>query len=246
MTKSLDREAVVVYLTTTLLLVTFELVGKPQAFVGLGLEQPLAALLGPAYAPYRSLLSVQYWGMASLLLRTIIPVVVIVLLREQPSAFGFTLRGQRTTVKPYALALAAMLPVLFMAAALPSFQRKYPLFRDAAQGGWYFWGYQLFYGLQFLGLEAFFRGFALFGLARHIGVHAVPVMTIPYVMVHFGKPVPEVFAAIVAGLVLGTWALRSGSFLWGWLLHWTVALSMDLFVMTRQLGLGAVVHRLFW
>jgi len=64
--------------------------------------------------------------------------------------------------------------------------------------------------------------------------------------VHFGKPVPEVFAAIVAGLVLGTWALRSGSFLWGWLLHWTVAISMDLFVMTRQLGLGAVVHRLFW
>ena len=54
------------------------------------------------------------------------------------------------------------------------------------------------------------------------------IMTIPYCMIHFGKPMPETLAAIVAGLVLGYLALKSKSWLYGALLHWAIGITMDL------------------
>ena len=52
-------------------------------------------------------------------------------------------------------------------------------------------------------------------------------MVIPYCMIHFHKPLPEVFGAIVAGIVLGWLALETRSLWGGVLLHVAVALSMD-------------------
>ena len=46
-------------------------------------------------------------------------------------------------------------------------------------------------------------------------------------MVHFYKPMPEALGAIGAGLILGLLAWRSGTILFGWLLHYGVALTMD-------------------
>jgi membrane protease YdiL (CAAX protease family) len=52
-------------------------------------------------------------------------------------------------------------------------------------------------------------------------------MAIPYVMVHFNKPLPETFGALGAALILGALALRAGSFIPGFFLHWAVGLTMD-------------------
>ena len=41
---------------------------------------------------------------------------------------------------------------------------------------------------------------------------SIVVMTVPYTMIHFGKPMPEAIGAIFAGLILGYMALRSRSF----------------------------------
>jgi membrane protease YdiL (CAAX protease family) len=73
----------------------------------------------------------------------------------------------------------------------------------------------------------------------------VAVMMIPYVMVHFGKPAPETFSAIVAGFALGYLALKSKSFLWGWMLHWGVAITMDIMVIGREVGFGQIADVLF-
>jgi len=64
------------------------------------------------------------------------------------------------------------------------------------------------------------------------------MMTVPYTMIHFSKPMPEAFAAIVAGLVLGTMAVRSRSFVPGIFLHVAVAITMDLLVLGRLGALG--------
>jgi membrane protease YdiL (CAAX protease family) len=53
-------------------------------------------------------------------------------------------------------------------------------------------------------------------------------MMIPYVMIHFDKPILEVFAAIIAGIVLGTLAMRTRSIWAGFLIHVSVALAMDI------------------
>jgi membrane protease YdiL (CAAX protease family) len=143
------------------------------------------------------------------------------------------------------LFLLGMIPVLVWASTLSSFQAKYPFSESAFLGGWHFWGYQIAYGVQFLGVEAFFRGFMVFGLERRLGWYAIPVMVIPYTMIHFGKPAPETFAAIVAGFLLGWMALRSRSFVWGAALHWSVAITMDVLVIGREIGFGPMLEAVF-
>ena len=234
-----DRRVVAVFATVILVLVVFEYWGLPSAVRGTSLHDGIADVLGSGYRPYFDLIPFQFWGITSLFLRVLVPFAVVVfVLRERPRDWGFRLTGQLRHVRPYGVFLLAMIPVLFWAATFASFQAKYPFYDGAVAGGWHFWGFQLFYGLQFLGVEAFFRGFMLFGLERRFGWYAIPIMVIPYVMIHFGKPAPETFAAIVAGSLLGYMALRSRSFLWGAALHWTVAITMDAFVLGHELGFG--------
>ena len=61
-----------------------------------------------------------------------------------------------------------------------------------------------------------------------LGRASVLVMLAPYCMIHFHKPMLEAFGAIGAGLVLGHLAWRTGTIVYGWFLHYAVALSMDL------------------
>ena len=55
---------------------------------------------------------------------------------------------------------------------------------------------------------------------------AVFVSMMPYCLVHFGKPLPETLGAIIAGIVLGIFSLKSRSILPGVLLHGGVALGI--------------------
>lgn len=234
------------FVAATVLLVVFNSWGLPSQFEGTSLHRGIADWLGEGYRPYFDVIPYQYWGLSSLVIRVALPLALIVLvLRERPGDWGFRFTGQWEHLRLYALFLVVMLPVVFLASLQGSFQQKYPFYPGAVAGGWHFWGYQLFYGLQFLGVEAFFRGFMVFGLYRRLGYYSIPVMVIPYTMIHFGKPIPEVFAAIVAGFILGYLALRSGSFLWGFFLHWGVAIAMDVFVIGHLLGFGEVWGVLF-
>jgi hypothetical protein len=48
---------------------------------------------------------------------------------------------------------------------------------------------------------------------------------------HVGKPGPEAIGSIVAGIALGIIALRNRSFIPGAILHWAVAVTLDLFAL---------------
>jgi membrane protease YdiL (CAAX protease family) len=140
----------------------------------------------------------------------------------------------------YGVMYLVMLPLLVWVSSFESFRTFYPFYDRAAEGGAGYWLYSVGYGLQFVGVEAFFRGFLTFGLLRKMGAVAIPVMTVPYVMIHFSKPMPEATAAIFAGLLLGYMAVKSKSFVPGILLHVAVALTMDLLVLGREGVLGNV------
>ena len=66
------------------------------------------------------------------------------------------------------------------------------------------------------------------GLKPSLGKASVLVMLAPYCMIHYYKPMPEALGWIGAGLILGTLSWRTGTRLYGWFLHYAVALSMDL------------------
>ena len=91
--------------------------------------------------------------------------------------------------------------------------------------------WEIFYFLQFISLEFFFRGFLVHGLKKEIGDYSVLVMVIPYCMIHFQKPFLETIGAIFAGLILGYLSLRKNSIATGIALHFSVAITMDVFAL---------------
>jgi membrane protease YdiL (CAAX protease family) len=236
-----DRDAFVVLMAGTLLLFVFHYWGRPQFYVSSGLIDWVAERLGGTLQSHPGVGAYLYWGGTSLVIRTLAPVAVIVwIIRESPRDYGYRIRGISKHFPVYIAMYLVMLPVLIWASSLESFLSYYPFYDRAAEGGAAFWLYELGYGLQFVGIEAFFRGFLTFGLAKRFGLLGIAIMTVPYVMIHFGKPAPEAFAAIIAGLALGYLALRSKSFVPGIFLHVGVAITMDLLVLWRLGALGNV------
>ena len=67
----------------------------------------------------------------------------------------------------------------------------------------------------------------MLGLRHRFGFYAIFAMMVPYCMIHFGKPMPETFAAIIAGIVLGFMSLKTRSIWLGAAIHVAVALGMD-------------------
>ncbi len=237
-----DRDAVVVLLSSTVLLLVFDYWGRPGFYYMSGVADWVAQAAGGRFADLAEAGAYMWWGLSSLLWRVLAPLAVgILVLRWRPADLGYRLQGIGAHLPVYALLYALMLPVLVWGSSFRSFLDFYPFYERAGEGGIGFWVYEFGYALQFVGVEAFFRGFMTFGLARRFGYLAVPIMTVPYVMIHFAKPMPEAVAAIFAGLVLGALALRSKSFVPGVVLHVAVALTMDLLVLARTGMLGNLV-----
>lgn len=220
----------------------FQYFGKPETYRGLATTlDPLANVLSgsrPALAPYA------HWGLASVVLRVLIPFAIILFaFREPLASYGWRCRGTLKHAPLYVALYLLMLPLILWASTQGSFQQKYPFYKGAAEGGASFWLYELFYGAQFLGVEFFFRGFLTFALFRRFGYNALLIMAIPYVMVHFNKPLPETFGALGAALILGTLALRARSCIPGVFLHWAVGMTMDVLAIGKALGsMGAALR----
>jgi membrane protease YdiL (CAAX protease family) len=138
-----------------------------------------------------------------------------------------SLRGFFHHLWIYVLLFLLVLPAVILASKTPEFRHTYPFYRLANRSSFDLWTWEALYGAQFVSLEIFFRGFILQGLRRALGSNAIFVMIVPYCMIHYGKPLPETLGAIVAGLILGTLAMRTKSIWGGVLIHIGVAMTMD-------------------
>lgn len=168
------------------------------------------------------------WCAAIVLLYGLIPMTIVKLVfRQSLRDYGWSLTGLRRHWKPYALLYLIMVLPLLGAATTPAFRQMYPFFKYVGTGWHYFLIWQLAYALQFIAVEFFFRGFLAFGLYRRLGVYGIPLVMLPYCMIHFPKPMGEALGAIGAGLVLSYLALKNRSIWGGAALHWGVAFTMD-------------------
>lgn len=150
------------------------------------------------------------------------------------SDFGLKLRIEPGFWKLLAACTAVMLPLVYLVSLTSGFAAKYPflrIFNDEPYIGRTLLVWELIYFVQFFGLEFFFRGFLVHSLKRSLGLYSIFVMTVPYCMIHFGKPPAETFSAIAAGIFLGWLGYRNGSIWLGLALHCTVAFSMDIFAL---------------
>lgn len=170
------------------------------------------------------------WSAVMVFFYVVPPVLTIrFLLHARVRDFGLRVRGIGRFARPYVLLYLLAVPFLVVASFSTEFQSRYPFLRLApGQSFWpYLWCWWALYALQFVALEFFFRGFLVHGLVPRFGWLAVPIMVLPYNMLHYGKPMPEALAAIVGGFVLGTLAIRTRSIWWGAALHISIAATMD-------------------
>ncbi len=171
-----------------------------------------------------------YWISIVLIFYIVIPVIFIKLVfREKLSDYGVRLGNLRKDYGVYLVMLVIMLPLVYLMSKTHSFQLRYPFYNLAHGEKLYpnFWLWEGMYFIQFIGVEFFFRGFMLHGTKRQLGFYSILFMVIPYCMIHFGKPMTETIAAIVAGIALGVLSLKSRSIVPGILIHYSVAIAMD-------------------
>ncbi|MFP4598428.1 MAG: type II CAAX prenyl endopeptidase Rce1 family protein [Persicimonas sp.] len=184
---------------------------------------------------YARLFRLMYWSGCTFVGYMLLPMLYAIFVMGRPLRdFGLKLGGALKYSWIYVGLFAVVSPFVFAMALTDSFQRTYPFYKQAADSWQEFLLWELTYALQFLSLEFFFRGFLVHGLKHRFGVYAVLLSTIPYTMIHFGKPMPETLGAIFAGIALGLLALFTRSIWLGVAIHVSVAVSMDVFSLIAQ------------
>ena len=161
-----------------------------------------------------------------------LPMLLIFLVfREDPSNFGFATGDLKRGYREAAILFVIVLPLFFIAARMPDFQRYYPIDKSALLSIQDFIRFELVFGVYMFCWEFFFRGFMLFGLQRVIGsVGSVLVQAVAFGIMHIGKERPEVIASFGAGIILGILALRAKSFFPCFILHWVCSFTFDILV----------------
>ena len=121
-------------------------------------------------------------------------------------------------------------PAGLTSGGMPGFAQEYPMAKISVVSFERFIVYQLCYGLLYYAAwESFFRGFLQFGLSKHIGdIGAILVQTSASTLLHIGKPINEVWAALLAGLLFGAVVLRTRSVWPLVVVHWVLGILTDL------------------
>lgn len=183
-------------------------------------------------------LYVLYWWAATRSLGYLLPILVTVpLWKERYRDYGLSIKGFGEHAWIYAMFFGIVLLCVIAVAHTGEFATYYPFYKAASRSWKDFFLWEIAYAAQFFCLEYYFRGFLVFSIGRSIGSAAIFAMVVPYCMIHYGKPVLETLGAIVAGTVLGTLALRTRSIWSGFLIHVTVAVSMDVAALLMGPGL---------
>lgn len=175
------------------------------------------------------LVSLFWWGLVHLLGYVVLPVAFLRWgLKMRAADVGLRWRDTNRWLGWYVLLAAPIVGFAFVASFTDDFTRTYPFYVHAGRSWTDLLAWELIYLSQFVFLEFFFRGFMLETLAPRLGASSIFVMAVPYMMIHFTKPWPEAFGAVLFGILLGILALRSRSIWGGVMVHVTIALSMDL------------------
>ena len=237
---AIDVRTAAVFVLGAIIIVSFQSFGK----VGFYEDHLAQHVDGYRLSP---MLGYVYWFLSGVAWLFVLPVAIIALtpgmsLRE----FGLGLGDWRFGLGAAAVLYAVMVPILALASFRPNFVDYYPMsdfvrseIRLYADVGGFshlspFLLYEACYAAYFIGWEFFHRGFLTVGLSRVFGWYAILLVTIPFAILHVDKPMPEAYGAIVASVVLGWLAIRTRSSWYGFFVHASVAITMDVFAVLHQ------------
>lgn len=153
--------------------------------------------------------------------------------RKNQRYYGFTLKNFDT--KPYFTMLLLMLPLIVLASTQVDFLgayprgQKFPSLAIENVEHWKYYGlYELVYGLDFISIEFFFRGFLIMAFLAIMGPGCLLPMAMFYVVIHWGKPAGELVSSFFGGSLLGIIAYYSRSIIGGIIVHMGIAWMMEI------------------
>ncbi|MGW8318025.1 MAG: CPBP family glutamic-type intramembrane protease [Candidatus Promineifilaceae bacterium] len=162
----------------------------------------------------------------------VVPTAVILLLfRESPTEYGFRLGNWKVGLMWTVVGCLLMAVILWFVARTPAMKSYYTA--KAPENTAY-----LIYitAVDLFGWEFFWRGLALFGMARVLGPGpAIWLQAVPFAFMHLGKPELETLTTLFGGAAFGFVAWQAGSFLYPFLIHWFIA-SFTMLVATGRIG----------
>lgn len=235
----LDRRAIFALVYAAVGLTCISYLKNPNYLAAITSHTPFAGVGAEAANPTNNnLYGLVWWVFVSVTFYFIVPGLFVRFVQKRKlSEIGLALKIEPDFLKLLFVCILVMLPLVYLMSLTNGFSAKYP-FLHVYDGSPYLsktlLAWELIYFLQFFGLEFFFRGFLVHSLKDAFGKYAIFVMTVPYTMIHFQKPMAEAFAAIIAGIFLGWLSLRNGTIWIGLVLHCTVAFSMDIFALYNK------------
>lgn len=164
----------------------------------------------------------------------LIPVYIVWLLKDkglQP------LYGTKPldNLKPYLIMLLVMVPMVALASTQTDFLQVYPKAKllnhipiNTWVDKWRYAVFELSYGLDFVSIEFFFRGFLILSLMQICGMHCIIPVACFYCTIHLGKPMGEAISSFFGGTFLGIVAYNTGSVWGGLLVHLGIAWMMEI------------------
>ena len=175
-----------------------------------------------------------YWQFGVFfLLMFVLPVLYVKYVMHKPlNDFGWGMGDVKYGLKWLIVIPLLVVPLIYIASKMPDLRSEYPLAKSllADQKSLFVYesAYVLFY---YVAWEFFFRGFLLFGLRDRFGdINAILIQTISSCLVHIGKPESEIIGSIVVGIIFGMVALRSKSIWYVFLIHVSIGVLTDLFI----------------
>ncbi|OGU73836.1 MAG: hypothetical protein A2V93_09755 [Ignavibacteria bacterium RBG_16_34_14] len=225
--KSLDKKVIYIFISIALLQ-TFSFYFTSRRFFRFNFFQYFQSDSNVFLIEYL------YWFIGDFFSYFIFPLLIVrFLIKERIRDYGISFGDYKAGIKITVIFLVIMLPLVWIASSLPEFNKTYPHLTSAKYSWKVFLLFETGMLIYMFSWEFIWRGFMLFGLKEKFGYYSVLIQMIPFLILHNGKPAPETFGAIIAGLALGILALRTNSILYCVLTHMSVMFSIDLISVLR-------------
>jgi membrane protease YdiL (CAAX protease family) len=177
---------------------------------------------------------------AAFVLFGIVPMCIVrFVFRERLADYGLRFGIRFRTIRSFCLAAPVVVLIAYFTGHQPAFFDVYPLNyavrpQHTAVSIGIFTLHGVLYVGYYFGWEFLFRGFMQHGLSERCGIlTAVLIQTTASTMLHYGHPASEVFGAVIAGIVWGTFAYRTQSILSGFAQHSLLGLVLDYVLIHR-------------
>ena len=221
--KNLETKSVIIILSSTILFTVSWYLSNPKYFSKLFTFHKSFDLV------YEDLTAFCAWFAFDTFLFLLIPILIIsILFNDNLKNYGLVLGNRKVGITITTVSFLLFIPIIYFISISENFSQYFPLMKSATDDFSIFIIYEILFITFIFSWEFIFRGFLLFGLEAKFGIYSIFIQMMPFVLLHNGKPFIETLSSIFGAIFLGYLALRTRSIFYGFLIHASILLTLDI------------------